>query len=216
MSGFIGLDPEQVTDFSEKLQAAAKKIDSIGLNLGVQVRQEWIWQGADAEEFRQRWTGEVLQQFSDREGALQDKRWELKRHCDEQEEASKVFDNFDMLKLGKSIYDFVRGGISAAKTIRDAWKAYKGVTPLAEYTGKLLEGAFNKGKEWQAVGEFIADRLGIPKKIGSLEIFAPLNKLGKASFLSDLASGAWGKVGKGIAGAADFLNPLVKTGLLRV
>ena len=68
MSGFIGLDPEQVTDFSEKLQAAAKKIDSIGLNLGVQVRQEWIWQGADAEEFRQRWTGEVLQQFSDREG----------------------------------------------------------------------------------------------------------------------------------------------------
>ena len=96
MSGFIGLDPEQVTDFSEKLQAAAKKIDSIGLNLGVQVRQEWIWQGADAEEFRQRWTGEVLQQFSDREGALQDKRWELKRHCDEQEKASKVFDNFAM------------------------------------------------------------------------------------------------------------------------
>ena len=60
----LGADAEALDALARHLSAAAEQIDTSLRSLSVEVGEVW-WQGADADRFRDRWTGQSAKQLGE-------------------------------------------------------------------------------------------------------------------------------------------------------
>src|SRR5699024_956481 len=87
MSGFWGAETEAVRQQGEACAGAAGALETLLRSCGSQVATvEWI--GADADGFRERWSSEVDSRLQQAIEMLRAHGEELRRHGDEQDEAS--------------------------------------------------------------------------------------------------------------------------------
>lgn len=120
MTGFQGMDTAQVSDFGELLQDRAgtldEQFDSLRSLVDSIVGSQWV--GPDAEDFRTRFTEQVLPRATERSDRLRDLRNELDTHREEQDQASDVDDGFSLDDFFGGVGDFFEG---AGNFLGEVW-----------------------------------------------------------------------------------------------
>ncbi|MFC7376821.1 MULTISPECIES: hypothetical protein [unclassified Brachybacterium] len=202
MSGFFGADTGQLRDHAQRVTQQAQRLSELRETLEPMVLDESIWQGPDADAFRQNWTGSVATLFDLRHTELSQRARDLEAHAEEQDAASGAGgaggsgagsgggggeDGFspigfikDLVKDGQSMYlklkelsDFLGRIPSAADEY--AQLAQRGLQKL--WRGAYLDELFSSGKGWQKAAENVLGKLGLPSSIGNFEPGKYLNKL---------------------------------------
>ena len=202
MAGFLGADTVQLRDHAQLVQQKAQRIIELREQLAPLVMNEAIWCGADAEEFRARWSGQIVEQFAEREGELTATQQDLDRQAEEQDTASREGGAGGEAGPGESagkgeegsfsFKDLVKKLDAVLKKIMDVNKyraLWSGLCEVTEEVAKrakveeIVKEIAKTGKGWSEMFRKVANKLGVPYFV--LDRFKPLvEKLNK---LNDVA-----------------------------
>lgn len=225
MSGFHGADTDALRAHSDRVAAQAQALLSLRDALEPLVMDQGIWQGTDAESFRESWSSGASTLFQLRSEELTGRGQELRQHAEEQDTASGAEGGAagggDGGKGGTGDEPFSPLGF-LKDLVKKGQGVYKGIKSLADYIGRIpsaadefgdlarhgLEGLwkqsyldelFKGGKGWQAGAEKLLGKFGLPTSIGNFEPLKHLNKLDEVA--------PWLKTaGKGIGKALPFVD----------
>ncbi|APX31546.1 hypothetical protein BH708_01055 [Brachybacterium sp. P6-10-X1] len=201
MSGFFGADTDQLREHASMLQGKAQRLMELRDSLEPLVMDESIWQGQDADSFRQSWSGVTEPLFAGSGEDLTRRGRDLEEHAEQQDTASgadggsgagdgsgggsdEAFNPLSFLgefaskaqgifKNSTKMLDFLKRIPSAADEY--AQLAERGLQGL--WKSSYLDELFNGGKGWQTAAESALDKLNIPSSFGNFEPGKYLNKL---------------------------------------
>lgn len=216
MNSFLGADTDALRAHAERVAKQAQALRDLRDSLDPLVMDESIWQGQDAESFRERWSGETSAMFSLRSERLDGQASDLHQHAEEQDTVSGVGGEggSESGKDGSSPFSVIKDVLS---TINKMQSAYKGAKSLVDFLRRIpsakdefgalaarglqnlwkqsyLDELFKGGKGWQAAGEKLLGKLGIPPSLGNWEPLKFLNKIDDAAPWLKTAGRGLGKV----------------------
>ncbi|MEE1649474.1 hypothetical protein V1260_01550 [Brachybacterium sp. J144] len=217
MSGFYGADTEQLRDHAQSMLERARRLGELRDELEPLVMDDSIWRGTDADAFRQDWASRIAPSFSQGSERILEKRNELDRHAEEQDSASEVGgaaggsgggsgedDGWNPLGLLKDVWlkgQGIYGGVQKMMKFIDAIPSAADEFAMLSEAGlkKLWKSAyldelFQGGKGWQAAGEKLLSKLGIPNALGDFKPLSVLNKLDDVAPWLKTAGRGLGKV----------------------
>ena len=144
MAGFQGADTDALRDVAGVFETSGRRLDELRESLARTVMREDIWIGADADSFRQRWTG-VSSRFSDASQDISRRRTDLDEHAEEQDEASSPGDG-GLADSARGVVDAFRDLFGAVGgDLKDLYKAARSI-------GKGIDG-FKLFNDLQKLGK---------------------------------------------------------------
>lgn len=216
MNSFLGADTDALRAHAERVSQQARALRELRDSLDPLVMNEAIWQGTDAERFRESWSGGTSTLFRLHTDQLDTQAADLRQHAEEQDTVSEVGggDGTGIEGVISSPLDVLKdilGGISKLQTL------YKGGKSLVDFLRRIpsasgeygallrngleslwkqsyLDELFKGGKGWQAGAEKLLGKLGLPSSIGNWEPLKFLNKLDDVAPWLKTAGRGLGKV----------------------
>lgn len=163
MAGFYGADTDALRDVAGVFQDRSRRLAELRDQLDAAVLREDIWQGGDADAFRDRWTG-VSAQFGETSEGVGRRRGELEEQAEQQDEASGEDGGGGFLDTIGDLFDSVKGGLNdlrkAISTIGKGVKAFQLFRDLAKLGEAGYEGL--KGLVNQQFIDELVDRTRAP------------------------------------------------------
>lgn len=186
MSGFYGADTDALRDVAGIFQDRSRRLEELRETLTATVMREDIWTGADADAFRDRWSG-VGSQLDDAASEVGRRRGALEEEAEQQDGASGTGgDGGGLLGALGDFWDSIQGGLGdALKVAKDLWKARQAFQLFGDL--QRLGAAGFEGLKGLINQQYIDDLLN-PIRAGGTKVMDFLNSKGFTR-LADLTEG---------------------------
>lgn len=205
---FLGANTEQLREHAQRLSERAGNLTELRDQLGTVVMNDGIWQGPDADTFRDRWASDIANRFQEAAERLRQEGTDLEQQAQEQDQTSQdeggggatggasmggdgsgesknpISELLKALSKGQSLYSKLSKMVDFMSRIGSAADEFarlaeRGMQGL--WKASYLDELFGEGKNWQKIGEKVAGKLGLPSSIGKLDGLKFLNKIDDVS-----------------------------------